>query len=142
MAVGGGRAPVVVALQLAVPLWLAELEALPKAEGDALAQKWADAGATLVVEHGEDPQYDRPGRRAVVVRGLARGLAALARCPGGVRFLDLMWCSRHSTGGRPAESWEACCRYCVSAHEGVQHLPDRPEPLRRLQEIIVREVTL
>ena len=74
-------------LQLAVPLHIHELAGLDAEQLRAAADGCAD----LVAEHGDDLQFG--GHRcAAAFNALARGLAALAYCPGGVTFADLHWC--------------------------------------------------
>jgi hypothetical protein len=77
------------ALAAAVPLWIAEL----KGESWDTIQQLARDSAQLVAEKGDLLMYrsKKRGESAAIFDALARGLACLAFCPAGVRFLGNHW---------------------------------------------------
>ena len=82
-------------LTLAVPIEVARQQHLPWAEVEALAHEAGDlicgpAGADLLFKS------KKPGDTAKAFAALARGLAALSFCPGGVRFFGLTFENKHS----------------------------------------------
>lgn len=97
-----GAVPALLAasLQLAVPMHLWELADL---DPDRIRDLAPDCAQTIA-EHGDDLQYGGPAC-AKTFNALARGLALLAHCPGGVTFAGLHW--------------------CTTAHP---HCPNRPAP--------------
>lgn len=102
-------------LTLAVPLWIDRLAMHDPARRDNLIQSWAADAADAVSSRGDVLQYGgKRGEAASVFNAMARGLAALAHSPGGVTFLGVGWCARHSPGGRDSAAWEALCPACVA----------------------------
>ncbi len=72
-------------LGCAVPLWAMELKKLPWSE----IEKIAHESAQIVAEKGDVLQFrsKKKGETANAFNALAKGLAALSFCPGGVTFL-------------------------------------------------------
>lgn len=86
------RSPVLVeTLGVAVPLRIQELRSLPAAVRVRAMTTWADAAADAVASHGDDLLFGskEKGAAARAFNHLARGLAALAFCPGGVTFAGM-----------------------------------------------------
>lgn len=54
----------------------------------------ARSAAEVIGSHGDDLQFGGKHCRPAFA-ALARGLAALSFCPGGVRFMGAHWCARH-----------------------------------------------
>lgn len=105
---------IVISLSAAVPLWIIELNALEGTLRDHTAQRWAADAVEPVASQGDALQYGgRPGEAAKVFNALARGLAALSTCPGGINFLGTIWCARHHPGGRDAAG-EYNCPDCLT----------------------------
>jgi hypothetical protein len=75
------------ALQAAVPLHIEELRGLPWTEIRRLAGECAQ----VIAEKGDRILYrsKKKGETAVAFNALARGIAALAFCPGGVTTLGM-----------------------------------------------------
>ncbi len=101
-----------VTLQVAVPQWLAHLDMIRRdgiLDADAKAAEWANRAADEVAHRGDVLQFGgKPGEAAAVMNHLARGIAALATAPGGVRFLGMIYCAKHWPGGRPAGESPSC----------------------------------
>lgn len=133
-----------VSLQAAVPLLLDELAHAP--DRPLTIRTWAEQAADEVGSRGDILQWrgSKRGETAGVFNHLARGMAALATAPGGVRFLGLIFCSRHSPGGRAAGADYLCPR-CTDDPGGVgadadpleHHLLVRPR--RTISDAIVQE---
>lgn len=72
-------------LGCAVPLWVMDLRKLPWPE----IEKIAHESAQIIAEKGDVILYKskKKGETAAAFNSLARGLAALSFCPGGVTFL-------------------------------------------------------
>jgi hypothetical protein len=72
-------------LGCAVPLWVMDLRRLPWPE----IEKIAHESAQIVAEKGDVLQFGskKKGEAAAAFNALAKGLAALSFCPGGVTFL-------------------------------------------------------
>lgn len=79
----------VASLSAAVPLWISVLADL---EMDFILERAKKCGA-IVAEKGDIILYKskHKGASAAAFNALAEGLACLAFCPGGVRFLGLHW---------------------------------------------------
>jgi hypothetical protein len=106
-------------LQAAVPLRILELLAMPAWQRAEAVQHWAADAVEVVASNGDtlmfkakphkltDAQVGPSSRRrvgdevstATTFNHLARGLAALAMAPGGVRFLGTHWCAASHPGG-------------------------------------------
>lgn len=80
-----------IALQCAVPMAILELERLPWEEVLRVARE----SAQVVAEKGDVIQFRAKGT-AAAFGSLARGIAALAFCPGGVTFLGDHWEAKHA----------------------------------------------
>jgi hypothetical protein len=79
-------------LQAAVPLRIQELQTLEADDRDAVLTRWAEDAVDAITSRGDALWGGRaPGAAADVCNHLARGLAALAYQPGGVRFADQRW---------------------------------------------------
>ena len=100
-----------IALQAAVPIAILEMRSWAPEARQAAAAEWGQ----IIASHGDDILFRsaRKGDSAKAFTALARGLAALAYCPGGVRFLGIHWCTDHETctgaerEARPATGEEA-----------------------------------
>jgi hypothetical protein len=123
-------------LQLAVPLNLAELDALRRRQPDAVddqVRRWAADAVEAVGSRGDALMYrSKPGQSADVFNHLARGVAALATCPGGVRLFGVVYCLAHYPGGTHTDA--AACPLCTYA-ELAEPLPE-DDPRRGLAETI------
>lgn len=87
-----------IALGAGVPLRLAELAVMMPEVRDRTIAEWASAAADVVASRGDQLMFrTKPhkgeGGTADTFNHLARGLAALAHAPGGVRFMGTHWCS-------------------------------------------------
>ena len=125
-------------LQAAVPLLLDELARVPnRAE---VIHTWADRAADEVGSRGDILQWrsSKRGETAEVFNHLARGMAALATAPGGVRFLGLIFCSRHSPGGRPAGDDYVCPR-CLDDPGDPHPVPPPYAPALAVRDLIIRD---
>ncbi|MFA5123018.1 hypothetical protein [Zavarzinia sp.] len=81
-----------IALEAAVPLHILGMQRMPWQEVERIAHESAD----IVAAKGDDLQFGgRKGSAAMAFNGLARGLAALAFCPGGVKFAGLRFAASH-----------------------------------------------
>ena len=85
-------------LSAAVPLWILDLQKLPFAR---VMERASECGQH-VAEHGDDLMFrssklanKRHGGSAAAFNRLAEGLACLAFCPGGVRFMGLHFEAKH-----------------------------------------------
>lgn len=85
-------------LTVAVKLWMDELCVLSIPVRRAIVRRWARDAATLLSERGDIVRYGGAarGKVAEAFNHMARGLAALAFCPGGVTFADIHFCADHS----------------------------------------------
>ena len=97
-----------ISLEAAVPLRIAELEAMPDYERQDILWKWRGEASEAVAHRGDILQYGskRKGQAGLVFNHLAKGLAVLAHAPGGVTFHGVHWCLEHPGGmhtDRPAE---------------------------------------
>lgn len=93
-------------LDLAVPLWMAELYALDERDRVLRMQLWRREAGPVIAERGDVLMFrgkkkSDAGKTGMVFNHLARGLAALAFCPGGVRFADRHWCAADPTPDDP-----------------------------------------
>lgn len=86
-------------LQLAVPLWIAELLDLDDEERAFKIEVWRSAALMPIAERGDLLMYgagqsrSERGQTGTTFNHLARGLAALAFHPGGVKFAGRHWCA-------------------------------------------------
>jgi hypothetical protein len=86
-------------LQLAVPLWIAELLALDEEDRAFAIEQWRRAALMPIAERGDLLMFgagqsrSERGQTGQTFNHLARGIAALAFHPGGVRFAGRHWCS-------------------------------------------------
>ena len=87
------RELLVIALQAAVPLWIARLKGLPWPE----LQARAAAASQYVAEHGDVILFrgKKRGDTAQAFNALAEGIAICAFAPGGVTIFDQHWEARH-----------------------------------------------
>lgn len=94
-------------LQAAVPLWIAESRGRPE-----LLEEWRVGAVEAIANHGDALLYRTPGRTAETFNALARAIAVLAHAPGGVSAFGAQWCATHSPGGVPATGGGVCagCR--------------------------------
>lgn len=83
-------------LGCAVPLWVMDLKKLPWPEIEKIAKE----SAQIVAEKGDVLQFKskKKGETAAAFNALAKGLAALSFCPGGVTFLGDHYESKHEGG--------------------------------------------
>jgi hypothetical protein len=113
-------------LAAAVPLRLAELDALSgETRADAIRAWRADA-LEQIPAHGDIILYPakKRGETAAAFNSLARGVAVMALNPGGVQFVGQVWCAAHSrfgvAGGYP-------CAACLEG-EAAAGWPHRSAP--------------
>lgn len=85
------NAALLLTLQVAVPLRIAELEAMPPKLRERLRTEWAREAVDVIAAQGDVLQYGgkHRGQAAGAFNHLARGLAAAAWQPGGVHFAGL-----------------------------------------------------
>lgn len=78
-------------LEVAVPMRLLELAAMPPVVRAATIEEWRRTAVEPIASRGDILQYGsrKRGEAGEVFNHLARGLAALAHAPGGVRFAGL-----------------------------------------------------
>jgi hypothetical protein len=108
------------ALQVAVPLRISELQELPPQARRIQAALWASTAADVIGGHGDDLLYGgRPGQAAAVFGTLARGLAAAAHAPGGVTVLGGHWCTDHAACRRAEAAAEAAMTASVAPRASV-----------------------
>jgi hypothetical protein len=94
------RSILIETLAMAVPLWIDRLAGELAGRRSEQMISWASDAADAVASHGDVLLYGgKRGEAAVVFNAMARGLAALAFCPGGVTFLGIRWCARHHPTG-------------------------------------------
>lgn len=76
-------------LQVAVPLHIEEMKGMPWEQIEELAH----GTAQIIAEKGDVAQFksEKKGESAKAFNAIARGLAALSFCPGGVTFLGDHW---------------------------------------------------
>lgn len=93
-------------LAVAVQLRIHELQEMPERVRERWLRLWAAEAVDPLASRGDVLQYGggKRGEAAAVFNHLARGLAALAHCPGGVTFAGRHWCVDHDvcTGTTPA----------------------------------------
>jgi hypothetical protein len=107
------------ALEVAVPMALADLDTWPVEEREAILARWAADAVDPLCEHGDVLQYGAgpkaTRKERVVVAGtfaaLARGLVALSHTPGGVAFDGVLWCAQHARWGT-TKPWP--CAECLA----------------------------
>lgn len=109
-----GHAPpstpaLMVSLQVAVPLKIADLRHIP----DDYRLQQAPNLAEILATHGDDLMYG--GKSCVAAFGaVARALALLAFAPGGVSLWGILWCERHYPFGLSLkEPGMGICDACV-----------------------------
>ncbi len=80
-------------LGVAIPLWVFELKKLPWPE----IEKIAHESSQIIAEKGDVLQFrsKKKGETAAAFNALAKGLAALSFCPGGVTFLGDHYENKH-----------------------------------------------
>jgi hypothetical protein len=113
-------------LELAVPIWLERLRQKDPEIREMLIQYWADKSADAVAYQGDVLQFGgKKGAAASVFNALARGLAVLATCPGGVVFLGVLWCDRHAPYGRSYDG--QICQQCLAESSGNDWLSPKDQ---------------
>jgi hypothetical protein len=81
-------------LAVAVPLLLHDLALLSPAQRAVRIRVWAKDAVGPVASRGDALLFGgKRGEPAKVFNALAKGLAALAYCPGGVTFAGRHWCA-------------------------------------------------
>lgn len=118
-----------ITLDAAVPLWLAELRSMTPIQRAEHVRTWAAEAAEVVASHGDTLMFRtrshklravqlgpasrrKPGAEvstAATFNALARGLAALAMSPGGVLFAGRHWCVKHPWGIACTSSTDLTC---------------------------------
>lgn len=106
-------------LQAAVPLWADQLRALDDDTRAELMRRWQDA-AWEPLAHMSDVGMmggGTKGEAAAWFNHLARAIAALSFCPGGVTVFGVHWCQNHS----------GCSEYLIAQRQDIfdcdGHLP-------------------
>jgi hypothetical protein len=116
-----------IALQAAVPLCLADLDAMPAEVRGPTRRKWAAEGVPHLAHRGEALQrrwWTGDGVcSAEVFTETARGIAALAAQPGGVVVFGALFCARHYPGGLHPYG-EGVCQPCLT--EDYDTPPEQP----------------
>lgn len=95
--VGDADQLIVTMLGEAVPVLMGELLRL---DGDARRERmmlWRDLSTQVVAERGDALRFgaSKRGGVAQVFSAVARGVAVLACCPGGITFAGQHWCADH-----------------------------------------------
>lgn len=123
-------------LQLAVPLWIAELIALDEEDRAFTIEAWRRAALMPIAERGDllifgaGQSRSERGQTGTTFNHLARGLAALAFHPGGVRFAGRHWCAlvhHHDVADADEPS-------CTEAAIGVEAA--RPSTRRPVENVV------
>lgn len=145
-------------LALAVPLRIHELTQMHPQRRTEVAHRWAQQGADRVASQGDKLQFrDKAPRRrhteacvrqgtqqscdclvgtAEVFNPMAKGLAALAFCPGGVHFGGVHWCAAsHPAGERSERPWELGCAD-VDGFDGARPQNASPSRAERAVETV------
>jgi hypothetical protein len=125
----GARAhQLVTALQVAVPLHITELAALPARIREPLIERWAADAVEPAAHKGDALMFGgKRGEAAAVFAALARGLAALAYQPGGVTVLGQHWCTNHA-------ACQDARAYAERINACPEHGPERP-PARAVDTV-------
>jgi hypothetical protein len=93
-------------LQIAVPLWLAELDRLGGEPRQQTIQAWLAEGKDKICESGDTLLYSA-GKGEIPTRTMfnvtARAVAAMSLHRGGMGFAGLLFCARHSPAGEPSQ---------------------------------------
>lgn len=119
MTADGSDHPLVIVLLTTVPLYIADLHRVPARTQARLIREWADTAAHVITEAGDVLQYgaglraSKKTRREVgdAINATARGIAAAAFAPGGIRAFSRVWCAQHSSGGR--RTTDVACGRCA-----------------------------
>ncbi len=113
-----------ITLQAAVPLLLADLNAMRAERRGPTRRKWAAEGVAHLAHRGDVLMFGgKPGEASEVFTALARGIAALAAQPGGVVVFGALFCARHHPGGLHPYG-EGVCRTCLT--EDYDTPPEQP----------------
>jgi hypothetical protein len=104
-------------LQLAVPMWIAEVNQRHGETRTELLANWQEEAGPVVAANGDNILYlgHKRGDTAKAFNSLARGLAVLAHATGGVTVFGLVWCARHSPGGAKVDG--PPCPRCLDEQE-------------------------
>lgn len=78
-------------LEVAVPLYVMELQALPPNLRARTIQEWAAASEEVLARNGEAILYRIKDKTAESFNALARAIAALSFVPGGVEIFGRHW---------------------------------------------------
>jgi len=94
------------ALQMAVPLWLAELDRLSGETKQQMIRAWLADGRDKIPSSGDTLLYPA-GRGEIPTRTMfnvvARTIAAMSLHRGGLSFAGLLFCASHARGGEPGD---------------------------------------
>lgn len=106
--VGDADVLIVEMLDEAVPMLMGELAELVDDDRYERMTAWRETTAQTITERGDVVRFGgrKPGDVAPVFSALARGLAALAFCPGGVTFMQRHWCADHGVCDQAAAEAE------------------------------------
>jgi hypothetical protein len=104
----------VVTLQLAVPLWIAEAHTRTGETRVDLLRAWREDASEVVAHRGDALMFTtkKRGDTAKAFNSLARGIAALACHRGGVTVFGYTWCAEHAPGGNPVDDLSPICGRC------------------------------
>lgn len=83
-----------ISLQAAVPLWINELEQLKERQPDGFwdhLQRTAHDAGQFLAEHGDALMFKVKGTTSQAFNHLAKGIACMSFCPGGVKVFGSHW---------------------------------------------------
>lgn len=127
--------PLVIALQVAVPMWIAEANLRHGDTRAELLADWRDDAGPTIAYQGDVLLYGKNGGPAKVFNSLARGVAALACHRGGVNVFGRIWCAEHAPAGSPPTTDPACGR-CAEQYESPRGCACCTIPARRPPDLI------
>jgi hypothetical protein len=84
-------------LDCAVPLWIMQLQELKQSSPEGWwghCKRWAEEASAYLAEHGDALMFKVEGKTATAFNHLAKSIAVLSFCPGGVTFLERHWETR------------------------------------------------
>jgi hypothetical protein len=130
-----------VTLMMAVPIWVGRLNSMREDLALDEAIRWARDAADVVASRGAVIQHrdNRPEEVAAMFNVMARGIAALSGAPGGIHFLNTLWCAAHHEMGIYGRHLRICPD-CL-ADPDPQALEDMAE-LAEIRDVMLSPMTL